>query len=68
MATGQFAHGDTIWRIVPQSSRFTDRITGDADSAPGECPDAFGRWPVEPGRYRLVWSRTCPWAHRARFV
>jgi putative glutathione S-transferase len=23
---------------------------------------------VEPGRYRLVWSRACPWAHRAVIV
>ncbi len=41
-----------------QTSRFTDRIT--ADGADG--------WTVEPGRYRLVWSRACPWAHRARIV
>ncbi|MEU8350220.1 MULTISPECIES: glutathione S-transferase family protein [unclassified Streptomyces] len=37
-------------------SHFTDRITAD------------GRdhgWPVEPGRYRLVVSRACPWASRA---
>jgi len=41
-----------------QGNRFTDRIT--TDGADG--------WPVEPGRYRLVWSRTCPWSHRARLV
>jgi putative glutathione S-transferase len=34
------------------------RIT--ADGAQG--------WPVEPGRYRLVVSRACPWAHRAIIV
>ena len=41
-----------------QGNRFTDRITADDSS----------RWPVEPGRYRLVWSRACPWAHRSRLV
>jgi len=41
-----------------QGNRFTDRITtGAADG-----------WPVQAGRYRLVWSRACPWAHRARIV
>jgi putative glutathione S-transferase len=34
------------------------RIT--ADGAEG--------WPVEPGRYRLVVSRACPWANRAIIV
>ena len=29
-------------------------------------PDA--RWPVEPGRYRLVAARACPWANRAIIV
>ena len=31
------------------------RITADGSSA----------WPVEPGRYRLVVARACPWANRA---
>ena len=35
-----------------------DRITSGADA----------RWPVEPGRYRLVVSRACPWANRAVIV
>ncbi|MFP4310674.1 MAG: glutathione S-transferase family protein [Nitriliruptoraceae bacterium] len=35
-----------------------DRIT--ADGASG--------WPVEPGRYRLIVSRACPWANRAIIV
>jgi putative glutathione S-transferase len=27
-----------------------------------------GEWPVEPGRYRLVVARACPWANRAIIV
>jgi len=68
MATAQFARETPSGVFVRQTNRFTDRITRDSDSAPGEGPDALGRWPVEPGRYRLVWSRACPWAHRARIV
>ena len=35
-----------------------DRITSDGK----------GEWPVEPGRYRLVVARACPWANRAIIV
>ncbi|MCU1692495.1 MAG: putative glutathione S-transferase [Frankiales bacterium] len=35
-----------------------DRITADGRDG----------WPVEPGRYRLVVSRACPWASRAVIV
>jgi putative glutathione S-transferase len=34
-----------------------DRITRDSE-----------QWPVEPGRYRLVAARACPWANRAIIV
>ncbi|HET7327250.1 MAG TPA: glutathione S-transferase C-terminal domain-containing protein [Nocardioidaceae bacterium] len=44
--------------FVRQGNRFTDRIMADGSS----------RWPVEAGRYRLVWCRACPWAHRSRIV
>jgi putative glutathione S-transferase len=51
-----------------QGNRFTGRITADSTSGPGEGPDDRGRRPVEPGRYRLVVSLACPWAHRAVIV
>ncbi len=36
----------------------TDRITADAGA----------EWPVEPGRYRLIAARACPWANRTLIV
>lgn len=44
--------------FVRQANRFTDRITADGSSG----------WPAEPGRYRLVVSKACPWAHRSVIV
>ena len=32
------------------------------------APGGPGEWPVEPGRYRLVVARACPWANRAIIV
>ena len=44
-----------------------DRITRDA-RRPEHGPDDVPLWPVEPGRYRLVAARACPWANRAIIV
>ncbi len=30
--------------------------------------DGEGELPVEAGRYRLIWSEICPWAHRTVIV
>ncbi|RZS44146.1 putative glutathione S-transferase [Herbihabitans rhizosphaerae] len=43
---------------VRQANRFTDRITADGSSGHR----------AEPGRYRLVVSLSCPWAHRSIIV
>jgi glutathionyl-hydroquinone reductase len=66
--TAQFAAETSAGAFVRQQNRFTDRITRDSASPPGGGPDERGRWPVEPGRYRLIWSRACPWANRAVIV
>jgi putative glutathione S-transferase len=66
--SAQFAAETSAGAFVRQPNRFTDRITRDSTSPPGGGPDEHGRWPVEAGRYRLIWSRACPWAHRAVIV
>ncbi|MGW6279004.1 glutathione S-transferase family protein [Kribbella sp. NPDC055071] len=69
MTSGQFVQENSPtgeWKR--QGNRFTGRITRDSRSAPGEGPDHEGRWPLEPGRYRLVVSLACPWAHRSVIV
>ncbi|MFC6287218.1 glutathione S-transferase family protein [Nocardioides sp. GCM10027113] len=44
-----------------------DRITRDART-PEHGPVDGRLWPVEPGRYRLVAARACPWANRSLIV
>lgn len=43
-----------------------DRIV--ADAAAGTDEQGRRLWPVEPGRYRLVAARACPWANRTMIV
>lgn len=59
MAEPQFAaETSKSGEWVRQTNRFTDRITADGSSG----------WRVEPGRYHLVVSLACPWAHRSVIV
>jgi putative glutathione S-transferase len=44
--------------FVRSANHFDARITANGSSG----------WPVEPGRYRLVVSRACPWASRGLVV
>ena len=48
-----------------------DRITaqeGRSRDPHEEQPLRAPTWPVEPGRYRLVAAKACPWATRALIV
>ncbi|MEP9382157.1 glutathione S-transferase family protein [Nocardioides cheoyonin] len=48
-----------------------DRITKDGrtpEFGPGSDGTAVPLWPVEPGRYRLIAAKACPWANRAIIV
>jgi putative glutathione S-transferase len=59
MTTAQFGkETSTRGEFVRQANRFTGRITADGSS---------GRV-AEAGRYRLIVSLACPWAHRAVIV
>lgn len=44
-----------------------DRITKDGRT-PEHGPTDVRLWPVEPGRYRLVAAKACPWANRSIIV
>ena len=46
--------------FVRDSTYITDRVVA--------APEGPGEWPVEPGRYRLVAARACPWANRTLIV
>ena len=43
-----------------------DRIVRDPSGT--AVPEGARAWPVEPGRYRLVAARACPWANRTLIV
>ena len=49
------------------STYVADRITK-AARRPEHGPADAPLWPVEPGRYRLVAAKACPWANRAIIV
>ena len=49
------------------SDYIPDRITKDARQ-PEHGPVEGRLWPVEPGRYRLVAAKACPWATRSLIV
>ena len=55
----------TSGRDVPTSGEFT-RDTNDIPTR--ITRDGRDGYPIEPGRYRLVVSRACPWANRAVIV
>jgi putative glutathione S-transferase len=52
------AETSTRGEWVRQANAFTDRVTADGSSG----------FPAEPGRYHLIVSLACPWAHRSIIV
>ncbi|MGY1826974.1 glutathione S-transferase family protein [Blastococcus sp. SYSU DS0541] len=58
MSENQSGSGYVEAEYSRDSKYISDRITA----------DGLGPWPVEPGRYRLVVARACPWANRAVIV
>jgi len=52
------SHGYVQQNFARDTNYLSARITADGSS----------KWPVEPGRYRLVAARACPWANRAIIV
>ncbi len=56
---------ETEGGYVAQGSEFT-RDTNYIEDRILDDPDA--QWPVEPGRYRLIAARACPWANRSIIV
>jgi putative glutathione S-transferase len=55
--------------------RDTDYVPDRITKEPDRSQDPFGgheldvrTWPAEPGRYRLIAARACPWANRAIIV
>ncbi len=51
-------------RITAEPGRSQDPVGHDRKPAAITAPT----WPVEPGRYRLVAAKACPWANRAIIV
>ncbi|GFZ90616.1 glutathione S-transferase family protein [Nesterenkonia alkaliphila] len=77
---GAYVTGEEFTR---DTNYIEDRVVADlqaAQEAPTEESFSIGdpriqgltegaqAWPVEPGRYRLVAARACPWAHRSIIV
>ncbi len=48
--------------------RSADPLDEEFPSGSPDSPRQVPVWPAEPGRYRLVAARACPWAHRSIIV
>ena len=57
---GNSPYAESSGSFKRRGPRFTDRIVA--------SPSSEQEWPAEPGRYRLVASLACPWAHRSIIV
>ncbi len=57
--------------MVQRNSTYVEQgqsFDRDMDYIPDRITRESTDWPVEPGRYRLVAARACPWANRAIIV
>ncbi|CUR55373.1 Predicted glutathione S-transferase [metagenome] len=55
-------------RKVSPSFQSDDEFERDTTYLPDRITRDSTRWPVEPGRYRLVAAKACPWATRSIIV
>ena len=53
---------------VLAGERSADPLDDAFPSGSKDSPRDVPVWAVEPGRYRLVAARACPWAHRSIIV
>ncbi|MDF9715180.1 glutathione S-transferase C-terminal domain-containing protein [Nocardioides sp. ChNu-153] len=58
---------DRDMNYIPDRITAVDPATGEP-RRPAHGPADVPLWPVEPGRYRLVAAKACPWATRAIIV
>lgn len=71
-STDQAAYVETGSEFNRDMNYIPDRIVRDVAAGPvdnaRDCPTEGQLWPVEPGRYRLIVARACPWANRAIII
>ncbi|GAB4010042.1 glutathione S-transferase family protein [Nocardioides ultimimeridianus] len=65
--TGKQSYVDQGKAYERDMTYIPDRITAEG-GPPRDQPTDVPLWPVEPGRYRLIAAKACPWANRSIIV